>query len=355
MTGKKKKFFVKVTVVVFVAAILIGSFGFYEIRQYNESILDIYAEQQDAYVKLVLDQINLQQDRTDEEIINNILSSLVSSDKKYWTLTKDQDILYVKDVSETNRYKGFTSDSYYLSEGGKEFVDSLQADHVTHAIIYIDNDRYVASGTKFSYLGEEYKICLLTYENVILDNNQLLQTRIMIGIILFALILMLMVVIMAATQLLDKRNEQIDQLKERVVSQNRTIERLEDKLKIESSYNAEDNIFHESVLPKFLLKLEKRQVVPLTMAAYRVQDASVYKKILQQINRQVGRNYLKFTVNPDILLLVFLKEDSQMIEPKLKQVVAEKTRYLGAAVIEDDYNTYESQYEKFRKKVLDNG
>ena len=348
----RKKYFVRVSILVFVAAVLIGIFGFYEVRQYDESILDIYAEQQDAYVKLVLDQINLQQDRTDEEIIQNILGSLVSSDKKYWTLTKDQDILYVKDVSETNRYKGFTSDSYYLSEGGKEFVDSLQADHVTHAVIYIDHDRYVASGTKFSYLGDEYKICLLTYENVILDNNSLLQTRIMICIILFALLLILMVAIMAGTQIIDKKNAQIAKLQEHVVTQNRTVEGLEDKLKIESSYNASDSIFHESVLYKFLEKLEKRQVAPVTMAAYRVEDATRYKYILQQVNRMIGKKYLKFTVGSDILLLLFLNEQLEAVEPKLKQVLAEKTTYLGAAVIEDDYNSYESQYKKFQEEKL---
>ena len=66
----------------------------------------------------------------------------------------------------------------------------------------------------------------------------------------------------------------------------------------------------------------------------------------------IGKKYLKFTVGSDILLLLFLNEQLEAVEPKLKQVLAEKTTYLGAAVIEDDYNSYESQYKKFQEEKL---
>ena len=41
MDTKHKKYFMRVTVVVFVIAVLIGVFGYYEVRQYDESILEI--------------------------------------------------------------------------------------------------------------------------------------------------------------------------------------------------------------------------------------------------------------------------------------------------------------------------
>lgn len=351
MTTKQRKHFVRATIIGFLAAIIIGVFGLYEVMQYNESVLDIYAEQQDSYVKLVLDQINLQQNRTDEEIIDEILNSLVTSDKKYWTLTKEEDILYVKDVSETNRYKGFTSDSYYLSVGGKQFVDSLQTDHVTHAIITIDGDKYVASGTKFSYMGGEYKICLLTYKNVILDNNNLLQTRIMICIILFALLLILLVVIMVCTQIIDQRNAELAKLKEHVIVQNKTVESLEDKLKMETSYNASTSIFHESVLEKFFEKLEERKIKPLTLAIYRAPDSSVYKSLFQKLNKEFGKKYLKITLDDEMLLLIFLYKKADEMEAQLRQIGEKDTAYLGAYTIEDDYNSYQYQFEKFRERI----
>ena len=80
MDTKHKKYFMRVTVVVFVIAVLIGVFGYYEVRQYDESILEIYAEQQDSYVKLVLDQINLQKDRTDDEMIDELSRIMSGSD-----------------------------------------------------------------------------------------------------------------------------------------------------------------------------------------------------------------------------------------------------------------------------------
>lgn len=352
MDTKHRKYFVRVTVAVFVIAVLIGIFGYYEVRQYDESILEIYAEQQDSYVKLVLDQINLQKDRTDEEMIDDILNSLVASDKRYWTLTKDQDILYVKDVSETNRYKGFTSDSYYLSTGGKAFVDSLETDRIIHDTIEIDQERYVASGTKFSYLGKEYKICLLTYENVILDNNKLLQTRIMICIVLFALLLILIIAIMAGTQMLDKKNEKLAKLSQRVVTLNKEVESLEDKLTVEFSYNAGNSIFHESVLAQFLEKLEKRKVAPLTMVMLQRDKKSDIKQLFQKIDQSVGKKYLKFEIGTDRLLLLFLMMPLKDLEPKILPIVQEEMTYLGAFMIEDDYQTYQSQYEKFCKKNL---
>ena len=350
MDTKHKKYFMRVTVVVFVIAVLIGVFGYYEVRQYDESILEIYAEQQDSYVKLVLDQINLQKDRTDDEMIDDILNSLVASDKRYWTLTKDQDILYVKDVSETNRYKGFTSDSYYLSTGGKAFVDSLETDRIVHDMIEIDQERYVASGTKFSYLGNEYKICLLTYEKVILDNNKLLQTRIMICIVLFALLLILIIAIMAGTQLIDKKNEKIEKLSQRVVTLNKEVESLEDKLAMEFSYNAGNSIFHESVLTQFLEKLEKRRVAPLTLAMFQRDKKADIRELFKKVDKSAGKKYLKFEIGSDQLLLLFFSVKDVELEPKLQKIEQEGITYRCAFTIEDDYQTYQSQYEKFLKK-----
>ena len=82
-------------------------------KSYEDSILSIYAEQQDAYVQLVLDQINVLDDRSDEEIVTKILGSLDASSRKYWTLTKNKALLFVKDVTETNRYKGLTSNTFF--------------------------------------------------------------------------------------------------------------------------------------------------------------------------------------------------------------------------------------------------
>ena len=106
-----------ISVLIVVAATGMGVLGVHQAQEYGRSTLAIYAEQQDAYVQLVLDQINLLEDRSDEEIVQNILGSLDTSGRKYWTLTKDQALLFVKDITETNRYKGIDDgDIFYLGQ-----------------------------------------------------------------------------------------------------------------------------------------------------------------------------------------------------------------------------------------------
>ena len=102
-----------ISVLIVVAATGMGVLGVHQAQEYERSTLAIYAEQQDAYVQLVLDQINLLEDRSDEEIVQNILGSLDTSGRKYWTLTKDQALLFVKDITETNRYKGLTTETFF--------------------------------------------------------------------------------------------------------------------------------------------------------------------------------------------------------------------------------------------------
>ena len=67
------------------------------IGRYEKGIIEVCATQQDAYVQLVLDQINLKDNRDDEEIINDILKTMDSSSNKYWAFSKNQSMLFVKD------------------------------------------------------------------------------------------------------------------------------------------------------------------------------------------------------------------------------------------------------------------
>ena len=187
-----------VIILTYFVAVLGAFFGIYLMNQYEKSLLNIYAMQQDAYVQLVLDQINLQPKQTDEGIIENILGTLNTSDSSYWTLSKEQTLLYVKNVTETNQYKGVTTNSFYITNTATKFLDSLTLNRVVHRIIYMDNTRYVASGVIFEYNNAPYRICLLTDDTVILDNNDFLATKIAMYIFWIALLLMLVIVSMTS-------------------------------------------------------------------------------------------------------------------------------------------------------------
>lgn len=112
-----------------------GAFVYYQMVRYEDGLLDVCATQQDGYVQLVVDQINLKSNRDNEEIITDILGTLDASSNKYWTFSRDQAMLFVKDVLETNKYKGFTTATYYVSDSAREFLETLKQDRVPHSQI----------------------------------------------------------------------------------------------------------------------------------------------------------------------------------------------------------------------------
>lgn len=97
---KPKNVLVITTIYVICFSVIAGVFAYTRINKYEEGVLEVCATQQDAYVQLVLDQINLKSNRDDEQIINDILGTMNSSSNKYWTFSKNQSILFVKDVLE---------------------------------------------------------------------------------------------------------------------------------------------------------------------------------------------------------------------------------------------------------------
>lgn len=351
MFREKSRKSVQITTAVLIFAIIISVFGFYQMNKYNDSVLDIYAKQQDAYVKLVLDQINLYSDRSDDEIISEILGSLNSSAKEYWTLSKNEQFLYVKDVTETNRYKGFTNENYYLSDSAKEFIDNLATNRVTHAKIDIDGEQYVASGTEFAYRNAQYKICLLTYDKVVLDSNSFLQARVTICVVIFVLVLVFLITAMSFTTVLDKKTAKIKSMEEHIKKQNLTIEELEDRMAIESSYNALDNVFHGKTLESFLEKLQKRGVAPITLVFVKKSKKLDTEGMIRRINRKTGKKYLKFNLKPEIFLFLYPKAAADEIEGKMKSA-AEDIQILGICGIESESDTYLEQYKKFGERIL---
>lgn len=100
---KRHPILIITTICVVAAAALGGLITYILIGRYEKGIIEVCATQQDAYVQLVLDQINLKDNRDDEEIINDILKTMDSSSNKYWAFSKNQSMLFVKDVLETNR------------------------------------------------------------------------------------------------------------------------------------------------------------------------------------------------------------------------------------------------------------
>ena len=65
-------------------------FAWFQMDRLEQGLLDVCAVQQDAYVNLVLDQINLKENRDNEEIVTRILASLDASANKYWVFSEEK-------------------------------------------------------------------------------------------------------------------------------------------------------------------------------------------------------------------------------------------------------------------------
>lgn len=305
---KKKRLHFKFMGAVAVACVLILLFwGNYQIDEYEDSVLSIYADQQDAYVQLVLDQINVQENRSDEEIITDILGSLDTSNKKYWTLSKDQALLFVKDVMETNRYKGFTTSTYFVSESANEFLNQLVINQVVHEIIDIDKEKYVASGVVFEYNGAHYKICLLTNETVILDNNTFLSSK--IGLYIFVAIALCFLLLTAMILLwqLDDRDKRIEAMAHREEELNSIVQSLEEKLEAFDYYHPRLSLFHSQLFKIFIQRMEKRNIAPFTIMRVKFSGRNELNEFLEAAQVLLDEKVIRFAWSEDTLMLLFVK------------------------------------------------
>lgn len=249
----------------FCTAILGGLFAWFQIAQYETGVMEIYATQQDAYVQLVLDQINLNREQKDESVILSIIGTLDSSNNKYWTLSNDATILFVKDVTETNRYKGFTTETYYISDSAKKFIDGLTVNKVSHSMIKVSERSYIASGVTFLYQGEEYQICLLTNPSVVLDHNAYLSAKINLSVMIGILLCVFLVTVCTLGRSVNRKVRQLEQEKKNATALTKMAEKLNEELSLRSQYDARLAVFQMDFLPMLFEKLEAKGCLPVTL------------------------------------------------------------------------------------------
>lgn len=244
----------------------LGGFALLQIKAYEKSVLEIYANAQDAYVQLVLDQINLIENRSDEEIVNDILGTLDASSNRYWTLSNQDALVFVKDVLETNRYRGFTTSTYYVSPEARNFIEQLPLNRVVHEQIPIEEQEYIASGVAFQYNGTNYQICLLTNPDTVLGQNIYLNARINLSIVVATVLILFLGTVIAMTLLFDRRGERLEQTAGQNAELRATIERLSAELERKRLFDTPLSVFHADVLPMMLEKLEQKGISPVVVA-----------------------------------------------------------------------------------------
>ena len=80
---KLERKFRNILILTLVVVAAMSAMGHYLMKRYTTTIMNVYATQQDNYVQLVLDQINLQENGTEESIISDIIETLDSGNTHY--------------------------------------------------------------------------------------------------------------------------------------------------------------------------------------------------------------------------------------------------------------------------------
>lgn len=281
-------------------------FAWYQLQHYEDNLLEIYAGQQDAYTQLVLDQINLVGGRSDEGMVRDILSSIDGSNSQYWTLSKNNALVYVKDGADTARYKGLSSESYYAADTARTFVEGLQRDRVVHGVIELDGRRFIASGVVFSYNGGEYQLCLLTSEYVVVDHNayMLARTNLSIAILLTLFLFLTGVLLMGLRG--DKWLKRARKTEKENQSLRRQLSELGSAMATGSVYDAHLGAFSMEWVPAFLKKLKAQDAWPVTLVRLTFPGEEKAASFLTSLSYIFSRDVVRFYEGTDVLL-AFLK------------------------------------------------
>lgn len=286
------------SVCVLILAALALAFDQFQMYRFEQGLLDVCAAQQDAYVQLVLDQINISQDRDVEDIID-ILETMDGSSNKYWTFSREQSMLFVKDVLETNRYQGFTTATYYISDSAHAFLDSLQLNRVIHRNIEMQEKEYIASGVAFTYRGESYRLCLLTNKSVMLDNNKFLGAKTELNILVVGLILLLICAPMLFASKIWKLQKERDEQADVIMDLNGKLTQLNKLLSEHDLHDTRHNVWSGEALEDFAEKLKEREMVPSAIIKVRCGDVEASQELLDKAGAAMDRSVLRFLTSEE--------------------------------------------------------
>ncbi len=329
-------------------ACAVGVLAWLQLKSYERSVMEIYAGQQDGYVQLVLDQINLNKDRTSDQIIEEILGTLDESSNKYWTLSQRDALVFVKDVMETSRYRGFSTKTYFDSESAETFINSLELDHVTHDTIQLGERRFVASGVRFRYKGVLHSLCLLTSADVVLDYNAYLSARINISILAITELSVLALTAIGLAALSQKWKKAYEEETGRTAGLRSTVERLNGILGRRELYDTRLTAFQAAVLPQLLQKLEERGAWPVHFTLLSCDSREVQNRFLSNMQNILDRRVFRVLLD-DRQLLLISANGQNMTEETLLTVLREPgVRLCGTMAVSDrPPDSLEAAYRKF--------
>lgn len=284
-----------------------------QMKDIDNGTVEAVAVQQDGYLELVCDQIALNQDRQDDEIIEDILGTLDRNAASYWTFSKGQTMLFVKDATETNRYRNYSADTYFSTQSGADFVASLSEGDIAHSVIDINGQKYVASGTLFSYRGEQYRLCLLTNRDILLESNAMLGARNRLQVLLFGILGLLVVIpIVLAVALALTRNKLNAAYAQAVKTEN-ALDKAMRRRSLLDSYQVDGKVWREDMLAKFKKRAQQRGV-PTAQLRIECRSTAARDELLDRTTRLSDQGVLRFGMSDGSVVLLVINGAREQLE-----------------------------------------
>lgn len=319
---KPRKPHIAAIVAAFMLALAAGlaALCFVQVKDIENGTVEAVAVQQDGYLELVCDQIALNQDRQDDEIIEDILGTLDRNAASYWTFSKGQTMLFVKDAAETNRYRNYSADTYFSTQSGADFVASLVEGDVIHSVIDINGQQYVASGTLFSYGGDQYRLCLLTNRDILLESNAMLGARNRLQVLLFGILGLLVVIPIALAVVLVRTRNKLAVAHVQAVKTERALDKAMRRRSLLDSYQADGKVWREDMLAKFKARADERGV-PTAQMRVECRDAAARNELLDRTVRLCDQGVLRFSMSDGSVVLLVINGTREQLAEAVRHVM----------------------------------
>ena len=222
---------------------------------------------------------------------------------------------------ETNRYKGFTTATYYVSESAKEFLEQLSVNRVVHKTILIDDSEYIASGVAFEYGGVNFQICLVTNPDVILDHNAYLNAKVnLTAMIAVVLAVFLIFLVMLTAYNITKQSQLVDK-EEECLELRATIEKLNRRNIDRAVYDIKRNVFGGDSFDILMKKLSDRKISPVTVLDVETKDDEMFDSFLACSNTALSDNVFRFNMKNGVIRLVFVGIDEKTAKAELADLI----------------------------------
>lgn len=324
----------RVTIAAVIVVALLAAASLAQMRDIERGLLSVTADQQDQYVQLVVQQINLKENRTDRQMVEKILGAIDGSASQYWTFSRDGTMLFVKDVSESGKYQGLPTSTYFQQGDAADFYNGLSTDQVEHAYVTVEGKDYIASGQAFKYGDSTYRLVLLTNQDVVLSNNQILGARSRLGALLGIMAALLLFSAVWLVVQRDRANRKWRETQRDNERLNKTVGRLNERIAHERVYDDARKQWNADTLPQFIGSLEKhrRRAWLATVdfgeetGASTPQEAEAARAaFMDRSSVMLGREAVRFADEDGQVLVLFLIEDEQQARDRLAEVLGSQS------------------------------